>query len=278
MPHRGCWRCPAHGAWGGRAPPASPARPDSGPARTSDCGMWAGTSAGRRGWGTPLQGPSRTDTAPARAVACRRCGAAGRRTPGGAEAPPVARWRSRVLQRPRRARQAPRPPGAPLQDRGAQGQGECPPVAEEQKAAPQVRRGRYPRAAGRGDIRRAGGGPSEPPDRGGSGQGACLGLVSGRGRPACAPFRCTGSPVCHAPLSVWCAADIGVSSSPAPYVAPCCVAVKYFSRFSPPLRLRTVMQRSRPVPGPHSPGRSYWIPGSWNVRMSYTDDISVPNP
>ena len=24
--------------------------------------------------------------------------------------------------------------------------------------------------------------------------------------------------------------------------------------------------------------RSYWIPGSWNVRMSYTDDISVPNP
>jgi hypothetical protein len=25
-------------------------------------------------------------------------------------------------------------------------------------------------------------------------------------------------------------------------------------------------------------GRSYWIPGSWNVRMSYTDDISVPNP
>jgi hypothetical protein len=24
--------------------------------------------------------------------------------------------------------------------------------------------------------------------------------------------------------------------------------------------------------------RSYWIPGSWHVRMSYTDDISVPNP
>jgi len=24
--------------------------------------------------------------------------------------------------------------------------------------------------------------------------------------------------------------------------------------------------------------RSYWIPGSWNMRMSYTDDISVPNP
>src|SRR5262249_49100028 len=24
--------------------------------------------------------------------------------------------------------------------------------------------------------------------------------------------------------------------------------------------------------------RSYWIPGSWNVRMSYTDDISVLNP
>ena len=23
--------------------------------------------------------------------------------------------------------------------------------------------------------------------------------------------------------------------------------------------------------------RSYWIPGSWNVRMSYTDDISVSN-
>jgi hypothetical protein len=25
-------------------------------------------------------------------------------------------------------------------------------------------------------------------------------------------------------------------------------------------------------------GRSYWIPGSWNVRMPYTDDILVPNP
>jgi RNA polymerase primary sigma factor len=24
--------------------------------------------------------------------------------------------------------------------------------------------------------------------------------------------------------------------------------------------------------------RSYWIPGSWNVKMSYTNDISVPNP
>ena len=24
--------------------------------------------------------------------------------------------------------------------------------------------------------------------------------------------------------------------------------------------------------------RSYRIPGSWHVRMSYTDDISVPNP
>jgi hypothetical protein len=24
--------------------------------------------------------------------------------------------------------------------------------------------------------------------------------------------------------------------------------------------------------------RSYWIPGSWNLKMSYTNDISVPNP
>jgi hypothetical protein len=24
--------------------------------------------------------------------------------------------------------------------------------------------------------------------------------------------------------------------------------------------------------------RSYWIPGSWNLRMSYTDDIPFPNP
>ena len=24
--------------------------------------------------------------------------------------------------------------------------------------------------------------------------------------------------------------------------------------------------------------RSYRIPGSWHVRMSYTEDISVPNP
>jgi hypothetical protein len=24
--------------------------------------------------------------------------------------------------------------------------------------------------------------------------------------------------------------------------------------------------------------RSYWIPGSWHVRMSYTEDISGPNP
>ena len=24
--------------------------------------------------------------------------------------------------------------------------------------------------------------------------------------------------------------------------------------------------------------RSYWIPGSWTVRMSYTDAIAVPNP
>ena len=26
------------------------------------------------------------------------------------------------------------------------------------------------------------------------------------------------------------------------------------------------------------PERSYRIPGSWHVRMSYTEDISVPNP
>jgi hypothetical protein len=25
-------------------------------------------------------------------------------------------------------------------------------------------------------------------------------------------------------------------------------------------------------------GCSYWIPGSWNVRLSYTDDISSSNP
>jgi hypothetical protein len=25
-------------------------------------------------------------------------------------------------------------------------------------------------------------------------------------------------------------------------------------------------------------GRSYWIPGSWNLRMSYTDDIPFSNP
>jgi hypothetical protein len=24
--------------------------------------------------------------------------------------------------------------------------------------------------------------------------------------------------------------------------------------------------------------RSYWIPGSWHLRMSYTDDVSVLNP
>ena len=43
-----------------------------------------------------------------------------------------------------------------------------------------------------------------------------------------------GLPVCNAPLRGWCAADTGVSSSPAPYVATCWVVVKYFSRFSPP--------------------------------------------
>ena len=25
-------------------------------------------------------------------------------------------------------------------------------------------------------------------------------------------------------------------------------------------------------------GRSYWIPGSWNVRMMYTDDLSCRDP
>src|SRR6266446_1695670 len=41
---------------------------------------------------------------------------------------------------------------------------------------------------------------------------------------------------------------------------------------------------SRPVPRPPvraAPGlarRSYWIPGSWNLRMSYTDAIPCPNP
>src|SRR5262249_17089589 len=29
---------------------------------------------------------------------------------------------------------------------------------------------------------------------------------------------------------------------------------------------------------PPKTDRSYRIPGSWHVRMSYTDDISVPNP
>ena len=24
--------------------------------------------------------------------------------------------------------------------------------------------------------------------------------------------------------------------------------------------------------------RSYWIPGSWNLRMVYTDDILFPDP
>jgi hypothetical protein len=28
----------------------------------------------------------------------------------------------------------------------------------------------------------------------------------------------------------------------------------------------------------HIHGRSYWIPGSWNLRMMYTDAIPFPDP
>jgi hypothetical protein len=38
------------------------------------------------------------------------------------------------------------------------------------------------------------------------------------------------------------------------------------------------VQHAEGVRGTDMNGRSYWIPGSWNVRMSYTEDISVPNP
>ena len=81
----------------------------------------------------------------------------------------------------------------PCRDRGPQGHGEGPPSRRGAGGHPRARRGRCPRAAGRGDTGGAGG-PSGPPDRGGSGQGACLGLVSGRGRTGRAPLRCTVSP------------------------------------------------------------------------------------
>jgi hypothetical protein len=42
-------------------------------------------------------------------------------------------------------------------------------------------------------------------------------------------------------------------------------------------RLREVAAESFPRPDVTLPARSYWIPGSWDLRLSYTDDIPFSN-
>ena len=240
-----------------------PARPGPAP---SACGQ--APARARAGWGTPPQGPSRTDTAPARAVACRRRGAAGRRRPGRSGGPSHGPL------------EIPGPPAPSAGTAGAMTAGRASAGIEARRAT-----GRVPRGAEEQEAtpEHAEAGAPEPPDaiipaapvvqagheiveeRAGRMSRARL-QQGGTGR---APRSCTVSPVCHALLRGWCAADTGVSSSPALYVGPCWVVLSIFLVFLLPLHPRMVRHRSRPVPGQTlASWAPWWV--CWRARLPWS--------
>ena len=187
--------------------------PGSCPARTSACGMpgrrWPAQGGGRR----RKARPGRTRRLPGRSrvagVWQRDAGRQEERRPlpwpAGDSGPPAPSAGTGGATTAGRTPQGSRPIGT----RGGS------PKRRESRRPPPARRGRCPRAAGRGDTVGAGG-PSEPPDRGGSGQGACLGLVSGRGAQAGRPNVVTVSPS----ATHWCG-DRARRTQGCPRLRPC---------------------------------------------------------